>query len=80
MMTLKRFRIMLKKDYLLKYNEEIVGLITFVEPPRTGAIYKADNWLYLGMTKGYGTTQRSKRWEARKWVKKTPKHIYTIRL
>lgn len=78
--SLKSFRKMLKEDYYKKYGEKIFGLITFVEPPRTGAVYKADNWAYLGMTKGFGTTQRSKRWESRKWVKKKPKHIFAIHL
>jgi len=78
-MSLKSFRRQVKHDYLLKYGERLIGLITFVEPPRTGAIYKADNWVYLGMTKGYGTTRRGKRWFDRKWVKKQPKLIFAYR-
>lgn len=79
-MTLKNFRKTFKQDYYNKYNEELLGLITFVEPPRSGTVYKADNWIYLGMTKGFGTTQRSKRWESRKWVKKIPKLIFAIKI
>jgi len=79
-MTLRSFRETIKKDYSSKYGEELFGLITFVEPPRTGIVYKADNWNYLGMTKGFGTTQRSKRWESRKWIRKSPKYIFAIRL
>lgn len=75
-MTLKSFRKQVKRDYLLKYSCPLIGLITFVEPPRTGAIYKADNWVFLGMTKGFGTTRRGKRWWDRRWVKKTPKLIF----
>ena len=78
--TLKSFRNKLKQDYKIKYGEDIFGMITFVEPPRIGAVYKADNWKYLGMTKGFGTTQRSGRWENRKWVKKQPKYIFAINL
>lgn len=75
---LRLLRIVGAKDWNEKYNVELKGILTFVEPPRDGICYKADNWSYLGMTKGFGTTQRSGRWEVRKWVKKTPKHIYAI--
>jgi len=79
-MTLRSFRRIIKQDYYRKYGEKLLGLITFVEPPRDGTIYKADNWIYLGMTKGFGTTQRSKRWEPREWTKKQPKHIFAIKV
>ena len=77
--TLAIFRKVLQKDHIEKYGHPLIGLITFVEPPRTGAIYKADNWTYLGMTKGYGTTRRGKRWWDRKWVQKQPKHIFAYK-
>ena len=68
------------KDWQDKYGVALKGLLTFVEPPRNGTCYLADNWKYLGMTKGFGTTQRSNRWENRKWVKKSKKHIFVIKL
>lgn len=68
------------KDWQYKYGVVLKGLLTFVEPPRNGICYLADNWKYLGMTKGFGTTQRSNRWENRKWVKKSKKHIFVIKL
>jgi len=77
---LKTLRIVAIKDWKEKYGDELIGLITFVEPPRTGTCYLADNWKFLGMTKGYGTTQRSKRWENRVWVRKEPKLIFGIKL
>ena len=78
--TLKAFRNLIKKDYLKKYGSPLVGMLTFVEPPRKGSVYLADNWKYLGMTKGFGTTRRGKRWWDRKWVKKQPKLIFVIKL
>jgi len=78
-MVLKAFRYKLQRDHIKKYGHPLIGLITFVEPPRIGTIYKADNWVYLGMTKGYGTTRRGKRWFDRKWVKKKPKHIFAYK-
>ena len=78
--TLKAFRKQIQKDHKKKYGYGLVGLLTFVEPPLTGNIYKADNWTYVGMTKGYGTTRRGKRWFDRKWIKKKPKHIFVKKL
>ena len=78
-MTLKAFRNQLKREYDAKYGEPLTGLLTFVEPPRTGAIYKADNWTYLGMTQGFGTTRRGKAWHDRKWVKKRSKLIFAYK-
>lgn len=75
-MTLKAFRYQVQKDYQEKYGCKLIGLITFVEPPRTGNIYKADNWKYLGKTKGYSTKRRGKRWHKRTWSRTIPKYIY----
>jgi len=56
--VLKLFRERVFKDYYKKYKMFLKGLITFVEPPRTGIIYKADNWNYLGLTQGIRCTNR----------------------
>jgi len=77
---LRLLRIIGKRDWKEKYGQDLIGMITFVEPPREGICYIADNWINLGNTKGFGTTQRSNRWEIRKWVKKTPKYIFATRL
>lgn len=39
-----------------RYGDDLKAFQTFVLPPRTGAIYKADNWTKLGATSG-GVTQ-----------------------
>lgn len=78
-MTLKALRNVIKKAYPEKYGSPLVGLLTFVEPPRKGSVYFADNWTYVGLTKGYGTLRRGKRWFDRRWVKKTKKLIFAIR-
>ncbi|KKM13641.1 hypothetical protein LCGC14_1714180 [marine sediment metagenome] len=41
--VLKLLRLRIRKDYKKRYGDELMGIITFVEPPRTGNIYKADN-------------------------------------
>jgi len=77
--VLKIFRQKLQQDHIKKYGHPLIGLVTFVEPPRTGTVYKADNWIYLGMTKGYGTIRRGKRWFDREWIKTKPKHIFVYK-
>lgn len=41
-----------------RYGDTMKAMQTFILPPRTGAMYKADNWLSLGVTVG-GTVMRS---------------------
>lgn len=36
-----------------KYGNKLIGIETFVKPPWTGSVYKADNWFGLGETKGW---------------------------
>jgi len=62
--VLRLFRGIVRKDYLEKYGENLLGIITFVEPPRDGAIYKADNWSFLGETKGLRVRINPETWES----------------
>ena len=75
---LRLFRERIKIDYTSKYKDELVGIITFVEPPRKGILYKADNWDYLGMTQGVRCFRRGDlgKWVNKEWTKGTQKHIY----
>jgi|ERR1700693_895941 len=57
--VLKLFRQKVKTYYQEFYGIKLLGLCTFVEPPRSGAVYKADNWTFLGMTKGWACIKRS---------------------
>jgi len=79
---LKLFRHQLKKDYEEKYNDKLIGLITFVEPPRTGAVYKADNWDFLGETQGKKCTRRGElgKWINKEWSQGTKKLIFAKKL
>jgi hypothetical protein len=76
---LKMFRATLIQDYKSFYKDRLLGLVTFVEPPRTGAIYKADNWDYLGMTKGIEVKRKGKNWLEKVYQKGVSKHIFAIR-
>ena len=57
--VLKQARRKVKEIYEEKYKNELIGLITFVEPPRTGAVYKADNWDFIGYTEGWKVDRRT---------------------
>lgn len=58
-----KFLKLLRKDAALwwaeRYGDTLCALQTFILPPRTGAVYKADNWEQLGTTTG-GKTQSSR--------------------
>lgn len=60
--VLRIFRKQIKIDYEQKYGNKLFGIVTFVEPPRTGAVYKADNWQYLGLTQGKRLRRNSETW------------------
>lgn len=72
---LKLFRNRVRSDYKNKYNEDIKGIITFVELPRTGALYKADNWDYLGQTQGKRMRRDPQTWE-KIFIDGEIKHIF----
>ena len=73
---LKLFRKKIKQDYNTKYNTNLLGIVTFVEPPRTGSIYKADNWNYLGKTQGITVRRSGEDWFNKQYIKGTPKFIF----
>ena len=58
-MSLKLLRIEGGKRWKEKYGDDLVMLETFVQPKidgsddkRNGAVYLADNWIFVGETKG----------------------------
>lgn len=79
--VLRLFRKKVKANYFKKYGDKLLGLITFVEPPRDGAIYKADNWQFLGMTQGKRCTRRGDhgKWINKEWSTGTSKLIFSYK-
>lgn len=73
---LKLLRHDAKRWWQDRYGDDLLALQIFILPPRTGAMYKADNWEYLGMTSGktqkmitiYGDDPR-KEWAERRVFK-----------
>ena len=61
-MVLKQLRIVGAKRWKEKYGDDLILLETFVQPDRdtkyhghktrTGSVYRADNWIEVGQTKG----------------------------
>ena len=51
--VLKLWRSQIVDDWQYFYKSPVIGFETLIELPRTGALYKADNWTYVGTTKGY---------------------------
>jgi len=43
---------LLKRDWLQKYEADLLGIVTFVKPPWTGACFKAANFRLIGTTTG----------------------------
>lgn len=66
----------LPRLYKEKYGDDLMGLVTFVEPPRIGALYKADNWSYIGETEGVEVKRRGEDWTDKQYTIGTKKHIY----
>lgn len=53
---LKLCRLDAMKWWKERYGDELKAFQTFILPPRTGAVYKADNWAQIGETTA-GRTQ-----------------------
>jgi hypothetical protein len=56
---LKLLRIDARRWWMERYEDKLKAVQSFILPPRTGAMYKADNWEVLGMTAGAGQKQRT---------------------
>ena len=85
-----RFLSMCRKDavgwWKERYGDSLRCFQTFILPPRTGAVYKADNWQYIGMTTGtgfkmitlYGDDPRKIQAERRVFKSGEEKYLYRI--
>ena len=79
--VLKAFRIIIKKDYEKQYGSILLGIVTFVEKPRNGGIYLADNWELIGETQGIEVRRRGDSWISKSYTKTdNKKHIFAIKL
>ena len=51
-MALKLLRTVGAQRWEQKYGDKLVLIETFIKPPWNGSVYRADNWIDVGMTKG----------------------------
>lgn len=51
--VLSKWRKQVVIDWINRYGGTVIGFETLVELPRSGAMYKADNWSLVGQTKGF---------------------------
>lgn len=51
--VLSKWRKQVVIDWEQQYEDKVIGFESLVELPRSGAMYKADNWILVGQTKGY---------------------------
>jgi len=72
--VLKIWRKQVCIDWNRKYNSNPIGFETLVKPPLTGAVYRADNWIFGGMTRGY--TCKVPKHGVRVWYKTEPRLIF----
>ena len=73
--VLKAFRKRIKLDYEKEYGNKLLGIITFVEKPRNGGIYKGDNWYLIGETQGIEVRRRGEDWLSKTYTKTDNKKL-----
>jgi hypothetical protein len=66
---LKLWRKQVVIDWENKYYCKPIGFESLIELPRSGSLYKADNWTYVGTTKGY-TCKRTGGVKTENWTGK----------
>jgi hypothetical protein len=76
--VLKLWRKQVVIDWKIKYNSDAIGFETLVRPPLNGAVYRADNWILGGMTKGY--TCKVPHHRTRVWYKTEPRLVFYKRI
>lgn len=79
--VLKLWRQTVVQNWKDTYNTIPIGFETLVLPPRTGAVYKADNWDYVGMTKGWSARcPNGHKNGVRVWYKTDPRLVFMKRI
>jgi hypothetical protein len=69
---LREFRKQAKIEWKNKYGDDLKYIITFVGAGHDGAIYKADNWKFIGKTSGLPPHKSSSmKWNTNDQLKET---------
>ena len=66
-----------KTDWEERYNDNVIGFETFIfGDGRYGSMYKADNWDYVGMTKGNTKKHKHGMWNGTERITTNQKMIF----
>jgi len=68
---LKAIRKRAKKDWLDKYGDELIAIVTTVGQEKKGSVYLADNWKIIGETAGLPKERKSvsMKWDDNQQIK-----------
>lgn len=56
---LKQVRHRAKKDWMDRYGDDLIAIVTTIGNGKTGAVYLADNWKKIGETAGLPSNRKS---------------------
>lgn len=56
---LKKVRHRAKKDWMNRYGDDLIAIVTTIGNGKTGAVYLADNWKKIGETAGLPSNRKS---------------------
>ena len=74
--VLKLWRKVVVEEWKIKYDCTPIGFETLVKPPLTGSVYRADNWFFGGITKGYTATKFGHSNKDKLWIKTEPRLVF----
>ena len=57
--VLRQVRNCAAKDWMNRYNDKLIAIITTIGPSHNGAVYLADNWKLIGETAGLPPNRQS---------------------
>ena len=70
--VLKQVRNRAARDWMNRYNDELIAIITTIGPSHNGSVYLADNWKLIGETAGLPGNRKSvsMKWDDTEGIKK----------
>lgn len=68
---LKQIRLRAKTDWMNRYGDNLLAIVTTIGPSHNGAVYLADNWKNIGETAGLPPNRKSvsMKWDDKEGIK-----------
>ena len=57
--VLKQVRLRAAQDWMYRYNDKLIAIVTTIGPSHNGSVYLADNWKVIGQTAGLPSNRQS---------------------